>query len=173
MGQVFLAGMMGSGKSTLALTVADDLGIPAYDLDDRISAHGSLALPHSVDAASWKEVRIREAAELESFAYEPDGIVALGGGTLLAERAFDIIARLGTTIFLDVPVEELVHRVGVDPTRPLLSRCSTIKEVAEIMERLERERRPIYEKCNHTLVISAGEPLISTTMRLCDFVRRL
>ncbi len=173
MGHVFLAGLMGSGKTTLAQTVSQELGIPSYDLDERLSSRGSHGIPTTVDAASWQDFRIREAAELESFAFEPDGIVALGGGTLLSDRAFDLIERLGTSIFLDVPVEELVHRIGVDPTRPLLSQCSTLKEVEEILERLNRDRRKVYEMCNHTLQIISGEPLASTTMRLAEFVRRL
>ena len=84
------------------------------------------------------------------------GVVATGGGMVLAEENRRFMRETGRVFFLDVPVAELVRRLSRNPLeaqRPSLTGKSLTEEVADVLA----QRLPLYEEAHHRL--DAARPL--------------
>ena len=75
---------------------------------------------------------------------EHPGVLALGGGAILDPATqsllIDYVSKGGRVVFLDVSLNAVAPRVGLNAARPLLM-GNPRKQWAELME----ARRPIYE----------------------------
>jgi shikimate kinase len=71
-------------------------------------------------------------------------VVALGGGSLMNDTSWALVAGKAITIYLDVPFETIWDRIRKLPERPLASGRSH----DEVMTLFER-RRPRYEQALH------------------------
>jgi len=109
---------MGSGKSSVAFATAAVTGRMAIDLD-RVIEH---SYGHPI-AAIWEAegeagFRRRETAALREQLVGPV-VVALGGGALTDDGAWDLVKESACSVWLDAPVDVLWQRAGRDPGRPL------------------------------------------------------
>jgi shikimate kinase len=73
-------------------------------------------------------------------------VVALGGGTPVFYNHMEVLNAAGTTVFLDVSVVELAHRLEKDMDRPLINGKD---DVAEFVAKHLFERRPFYSLAQH------------------------
>lgn len=124
-GPVFLVGMMGSGKTTVGRCLAAREGAAFCDLDqrlERITGRAVAALFEQGEAG----FRALERAALRSLVAEPGFdaracVVATGGGVVIDPDNRATMRRAGSIVYLDVPTEELVRRLGAEAhARPLL-----------------------------------------------------
>jgi len=124
-GPVFVVGMMGSGKTTVGRCLAAREGAAFCDLDqrlERITGSTVAALFESGETG----FRALERAALRSLVAEPGFaaracVVATGGGVVIDPDNRATMRRAGTIVYLDVPVAELLRRLGDEVhTRPLL-----------------------------------------------------
>lgn len=111
--RVALAGPMGAGKSTVGRLLALRWGVPFVDLD--LEVGDILALFSSVGEAGFRH---RERSVLQRIVLGTEGVLALGGGTIVdpVNRAL-----LGgwRVVVLTGSVESLRARIGDAPGRPL------------------------------------------------------
>jgi shikimate kinase len=77
---------------------------------------------------------------------QDDVVVALGGGTPVFYNHMEALNAAGTTVFLDVSVVELAHRLEKDMDRPLIKGKD---DVAEFVAKHLFERRPFYSLAQH------------------------
>jgi len=120
--------------------VAAALGVPFRDTDADIEATAGKPIPDIFVDDGEETFRSLEreavAAALSSF----DGVLALGGGAILAESTRALL-RGHTVVYLSVELPEAVSRVGLGAGRPLL----TINPRATLKYLLE-QRRPLYQE---------------------------
>jgi shikimate kinase len=90
--------------------------------------------------------RAAVAAALESF----DGVLALGGGAVLAEPTRALL-RDHRVVYLSVELSDAVSRVGLGSGRPLL----TVNPRATLRFLLE-QRRPLYLEVATITVVTDG-----------------
>lgn len=158
---LFLTGMMGSGKSTVGRLLAERREAVFVDLDGRIERIFGTTVA-SLFAAGEDRFRARERAALVSLAAEPgfaqrSVVVATGGGVVIDPRNLETMHGVGTTVFIDVPVDELVarlhaaHETGV---RPLLQGGT---DLAATLSGLLTARTEAYAACR-VRVDGTGEP---------------
>ena len=148
-----LVGPPGAGKSTVGELVAASLGVPFRDTDADIEAVAGKPIPDIFVEDGEAEFRTLErsavAAALASFG----GVLALGGGAVLAEETRAALAG-HTVVYLSVELAEAVKRVGLGAGRPLL----TVNPRATL-KRLLDQRRPLYlEVATATVVTDARTP---------------
>src|SRR5581483_1507455 len=133
-----LIGFMGAGKSRSA-RLAAAAGAQTADTDALLEAELGMPIAEFFERHGEGEFRRREA-ELTARVLEAadGGVIALGGGAVLAEPVRRALAR-HVVAWLDVPLEVAWERVAGKGHRPLA-------RDREGFERLFRERAPLYRE---------------------------
>ena len=134
---VFLVGFMGSGKTTVGQALATLMGWRFIDLDRMIEAREGQAIREIFERRGEPEFRRLEHDAIAACRELSETVIALGGGAFVAEANRALIGTLGTTVWLDCPLEVCLARIGDDPARPLLGG-------GEAMRALFDRRRPTY-----------------------------
>jgi len=134
---VVLTGPMGAGKSSIGRRVAKKIGARFTDTDSVIVArHGAIA---NIFAEHGEEEFRRIEREVVAEAIADGGVVALGGGAVLAPETRELL-RQHLVIFLDVNEHTIASRIR-GAKRPLLNE----EDPVEAWRRIANARRPIYE----------------------------
>ena len=145
-----LVGPMGVGKSTVGRLLAERLGTGYRDTDDDIVAEQGRAIAEIfVDEGEPAFRAIEKAAVARSLA-EHDGVLALGGGSVLDADTRALLAGQ-RVLYLSMDVEEAVKRTGLNAARPLLA-VNPRKQWRELME----ARRSLYESIATAVVATDG-----------------
>jgi len=124
MNHLYLIGLPGSGKTTLGRQLAAYYGRAFLDLDAVIVAEAGQSIPAIFAAEGEAGFRAREAAALRAVAARPGPplVVATGGGAPCFHDNVAVLRASGFLLWLDVPLPELVRRLGRSRTsRPLLA----------------------------------------------------
>ncbi|WP_297260069.1 shikimate kinase [uncultured Desulfovibrio sp.] len=171
---IYLTGPRACGKTSLGRSLAAALGLPFVDTDHYLRERSGEEVAAIVAREGWEGFRRRESAILREVAAELEngpataetaaqdapsawrGVVATGGGMVLAEENRRFMRETGRVFFLDVPVAELVRRLSRNPLeaqRPSLTGKSLTEEVADVLA----QRLPLYEEAHHRL--DAARPL--------------
>ncbi|MFF4357844.1 shikimate kinase [Streptomyces sp. NPDC001604] len=148
--EVVLVGPMGVGKSTVGRLLAERLGVGYRDTDDDIvAAEGRTIAEIFVDEGEPVFRAIEKAAVHKALA-EHDGVLALGGGSILDADTRALLAGQ-RVVYLSMDVEEAVKRTGLNAARPLLA-VNPRKQWRELME----ARRSLYEEVATAVVATDG-----------------
>ncbi|MGH9520393.1 MAG: shikimate kinase, partial [Terriglobales bacterium] len=111
---LILAGFMGCGKSTVGRVLAQRLGWHFCDLDERIETAAGTTIPEIFRQRGEPAYRELERAQLLQALGEAvvrRTILALGGGTFAQPQNLEPVrAAAGCTVFLEVPMDELLLR---------------------------------------------------------------
>lgn len=147
---VVLVGVMGAGKSTVGRMLADRLGRPLRDTDeDIVEAAGKPISEIFIDEGE-DHFRALEKAAVESALEDHDGVLALGGGAILAPETRELL-RGHRVVYLEVGLADAVNRVGLGAGRPLLALNprATLKHLLD-------QRRPLYSEVATITVATDG-----------------
>lgn len=117
--KVFLVGFMACGKSTVARALGARLGWRAEDIDDLIEARERRSIADIFARQGEPYFRSVEREMLKLVIPLREVVVATGGGTFADPDNRSLIVRDGITVWIDVPLEELIGRIPVDGSRPL------------------------------------------------------
>lgn len=141
---VVLVGLMGAGKSTVGRRLAKRLGLPFVDSDHEIARAAGLSAAEVFEKFGEKEFRDGERRVVARLVEEEPRVIATGGGAFLHPETRALLDEKSITVWLDAPVEVLAERTGRRDTRPLLRDGDR----QEILEDLDRKRRPIYAEAD-------------------------
>jgi shikimate kinase len=142
---------MGCGKSTVARLLAQRLGRVFVDTDDVVVAREGMSISEIFERFGEPAFRAKESAALREVAVRTNVVVALGGGTLVAEENRALVARTGTSVYLRAKIATLEERLRHSSVRrPLLATTS----IATIVD----ERRAIYEAAERVVDVDARTP---------------
>ena len=149
--KIYLVGMPGSGKTTLGKQVAAALSLPFVDLDDEIEAHEGKTIPEIFTSRGEDYFRKTESALLQLWATgEKSFVMSTGGGAPCFYDGIEVINRSGVSIFIDVPIDQLVKRVAQKSDRPLLD-TKDQDELVQRMESFRRQRLTVYRQAKFVL----------------------
>lgn len=155
MSKIFLIGLPGSGKSTLGKQVAHHLHTRFIDLDTAIEVSQGRSVPDIFNANGEAHFRVLENQMLTACIHnQPDFVMATGGGTPCFYNNMPIMNNAGTTIFLDIPIVELVQRLeATNQGRPLLAGTNP-DQLLEKLRSLYETRLPYYQQAKITMRLS-------------------
>ncbi len=137
---VVLVGPPGCGKSTAAGLVAARLGVSARDTDDDVERVAGEPISDIFVTRGEEAFRGLERSAVATALAEHDGVLALGGGSVLDE-ATRALLRGHRVVFLDVGIKDAASRIGLNRDRPLLLGNPRAQWI-----RLMEARRPLYEE---------------------------
>ncbi|MEU4481302.1 shikimate kinase [Micromonospora sp. NPDC023966] len=145
-----LVGAPGSGKTTVGQALAAALGVEFRDTDTDIEQLAGKPIPDIFVDEGEEHFRTLERAAVAAGLASHAGVLALGGGAVLAEE--NRAALIGhTVVHLSVELPDAVKRVGLGSGRPLLALNprATLKHLME-------QRRPLYTEVATATVRTDG-----------------
>ena len=145
MNNLILIGMMGCGKSTVGRLAAEKLGLAFVDTDERIERASGRTIPEIFASEGEEGFRIREHRALCEVSKESGRVIACGGGIVTRKENWDPMRQNSTVIYLRRDLSLL-------PTsgRPMSQ--------ANPVEKLYRQRAPLYEQLADLMVDNQGTP---------------
>ena len=155
---VSLVGLMGAGKTAVGRALAERLGVRFADSDDAIEEAAAMSIPEIFELYGEAFFRDREAEVVARLLDGPPMVLSTGGGAWMSEATRRQIERRATALWLDAPVELLWQRVRHRDTRPLLRNA----DPRGTLERLHRERAPIYAAAPLRLAVRAEDDIAET-----------
>lgn len=147
---VVLVGPPGAGKTTVGTLLAARRGVTFRDTDRDVETATNTTIGELFVDRGEKEFRALERAAVRDALKGHDGVLALGGGAVLAPETRALL-RGHRVVFLDVGVAQAADRVGFNRSRPLLA----VNPRAELT-RMLAERRPLYEEVASVVVQTDG-----------------
>ncbi len=150
--KLYLIGLPGSGKSTLGKKLADEAVVPFIDLDQAIEQESGKTVSSIFSEQGEEYFRSLEAVALRQQSKIEKFVMACGGGTPCFHGNMDFMNASGKTIFLNVPVSEIVNRFAgtqEHQLRPLLME-SDPRKLSEKLTGLLDVRKPFYSKADLT-----------------------
>ncbi|HEX8630012.1 MAG TPA: shikimate kinase [Catenuloplanes sp.] len=148
-----LVGPPGSGKTSTGLALAELLGVGFRDTDADIEETAGKSIPDIFVEDGEDHFRALERTAVAAALSSHDGVLALGGGAILAESTRLALAG-HRVVFLSVELTDAVKRVGLGMGRPLLSinPRATLKYLMD-------QRRPLYQAvAGHTVKTDGRTP---------------
>jgi shikimate kinase len=137
--RVVLIGPPGSGKSTVGRLLADRFEVAFRDTDADVEAVAGKSVGDIFIEEGEERFRELEAEAVRRALAEHDGVLALGGGAILAEATRELLAG-HSVVYLEIGLSQAVQRVGLASARPLL-----VLNPRSQLKKLMDARRPIYE----------------------------
>lgn len=135
--KIYLVGFMAAGKTTVARALAGRLGWRAEDIDELIEARERRTVADIFARSGEPYFRALERDILRLLLPLRHVVVATGGGTFMDPDNQKAINMDGVSVWLDVPLEELIARMPADGRRPLAADRAQ-------MERLYAVRQAAY-----------------------------
>lgn len=136
-----LVGLPGTGKTTTGRALAERLGVPFADSDDLVELRDGRTVRAIFDQDGEPAFRAAEAEVIAAALREFEGVLALGGGAILAAATRAALVTSGVpVVLLRAELATLSARVGPAQSRPLLA-GNPVGRLAT----LAAERQPLYE----------------------------
>ncbi len=161
--KIYLVGFMASGKSSVARALAARLDWQFEDVDELIERRERLTIADVFARHGEAYFRGLEREILRLVQPLRHVVVATGGGTFADADSRALIALDGVSVWLDVPLVELIPRIPLDGRRPLAA------DRLE-MEQLYNQRLAAYRQAH--LRVDAGrgsvEELVDAILEWLD-----
>ncbi len=155
MDNLILIGMPGSGKSTVGVVLAKALGLRFLDVDLVIQEREGALLQELIDQRGVERFLDLERDAILSLDCRGT-VVAPGGSCVCREESIAQMRRLGTVVYLQLPLEDVAGRI-----RNLASRGIALAP-GQTLADVYRIRVPLYERCAHITVPAGGQSLAET-----------
>ena len=153
---IALIGMRGCGKSTVGGLLATVLGGECVDTDELIADRAGRSIAVIFQDEGEAGFRERERDAIAKACRTTPAVISVGGGAVLDDRNVDALRSVASVVWLTAEPEVLHRRITSDPTtpenRPALTNQPGIAEV----DRLLRQRTPLYEKAADFAINTAG-----------------
>ncbi|MCI6154650.1 MAG: shikimate kinase [Bacteroidales bacterium] len=148
---VFLVGYMASGKSTVGRKLARRMGREFLDTDIFIERRFRKSVADIFVSEGEEPFRRRETMVIEELSGYPNAVIATGGGLPCHHNNMDLMNQCGTTVYLKLPISNLVDRIELcKRTRPSV-RELTGEALREHVTRAMALRAPIYEQAQYII----------------------
>jgi len=146
--KIYLIGFMAAGKTTVGQQLAHRLGWRFEDIDDLIERRERATIAEIFSRHGEPYFRQAEREILQLLVPIRHVVFATGGGTFADDKNRAIINRDGASVWLDVPLQDIVDRLPIHAQRPLVTERSAL-------EQLYRARADSYRQAH--VRIAAGQ----------------
>ena len=161
---ILLIGLPGCGKSTVGALAAERLGWAFSDMDETVESIAGRTIKE-LFADGEECFRDVETQACRLLAQRSRTVLAAGGGVVKREQNIALLRPSCRIVFLDRRAQEIVRDVDTQ-TRPLL------RQGAEQVFALERERRPLYLAAAEQVLTGDLTPNEAAQM-ICQWAKEL
>lgn len=163
--KIYLVGFMASGKSTIGRALAARLRWRAEDVDDLIERRERRTIAEIFAKQGEPYFRSVEREILRILQPIRHVVVATGGGTFADPENRAMINMDGVSVWIDVPLADLIPRIPLDGRRPLAANRAEL-------ERLYLARVDTY-RLAHVRVSASRMPVAVTVDRILETIHQL
>lgn len=160
---VILVGMSGAGKSTLGVILAKRLGYEFMDTDLLIQKKYKMLLQEIIDTLGREEFANREETVITELQCHRT-VISTGGSVIYFDKAMKNLKKQGIVVYLAVPFEEIIRRIGSAENRGIL-----IPE-GFTLEDVWKQRDPLYRKYADIVLDIQKEETETTVKRLKEAI---
>ncbi len=160
--KIYLVGFMAAGKSSLARALAERLQWHVEDIDDRIELREQMTISEIFSQRGESHFRLVERAVLAEMLPLGHTVIATGGGTFVDPDNQAAINANGASIWIDVPLAQIISRLSPDKRRPLASNRAQLEQLYAL-------RQSAYAQA-HLRLDGAGEPIGELVDRAVDWL---
>ncbi len=148
MQKIFLIGYMGSGKTTIGKSLAQKLNLQFVDLDLFIENRYRKKINDIFAERGETVFRELERKTLQEVAQFENVVVSTGGGTPCFFDNIELMNRLGHTIYLQVPIDELAARLELCKLNRPLVKDKNLTEIKEFVTQSLSKREAYYNRAS-------------------------
>ncbi len=146
--KIYLVGMPGSGKSVIGKNLALHFDLPFVDLDTAIEVVEGKSVQDIFKEDGEAHFRQKEAEQLRELSSSTAGFVmATGGGAPCFHSGMEVINQNGVSVYLNVPLPELLKRNSKNTSRPLLQDEDVEKKLVALLA----VRGSVYQQATFTV----------------------
>lgn len=160
---VILIGMPASGKSTVGVILAKMMGYDFTDTDLLLQKKHGKKLTEMIRLYGIPTFLDMEAAVCEELNLTHT-VIATGGSVVYRDNAMQHLKRLGTVVYLDVPLPELEKRLHNMKAR------GVVLEEGQSLQDLYKERCVLYQTYANLSVSEGIDSLEDTVSRVYEAV---
>lgn len=146
MSSILLIGMPMCGKSTNGSLLSKSLNLEYMDTDEEIERIEGTNIPSIFALKGKNYFRNLESSILDDVKLKHRFVISTGGGTPMFFNNMEKLKKIGTTIFLNTPLNILEERLKSSHNRPLL-----IKAGKNALSKLYNERLKVYRNADFTI----------------------
>ena len=139
---ICIIGLMGSGKSIIGKDLSKHLNIKFYDTDKEIELKTKKSINKIFKEDGEKYFRDIEEKICIKLLGQDNCVISLGGGSIINKNIRKVIKKNSYSIYLQVKLINLMHRLKSSKKRPLLNKKDNKKE---LLEDLYNDRKKFYE----------------------------
>ncbi len=144
---IILIGPPGAGKTSVGKALARKLSLNFLDSDKVVEEKSGKSIPEIFITDGEPAFRQMEKAVVIDLIENQDGVIALGGGSVMDLEVSKRLLPMANVVFLDVSISNAAPRVGFNRDRPLLLGNPRQQWIA-----LMEKRRSTYEALAKTRV---------------------
>lgn len=146
---IVLIGMPGSGKSTIGVLLAKRLGLGFIDTDLLIQQEAGRTLQAIVDHEGYQALRRIEEQVLLKLEVQHQ-VISTGGSAVYSEQAMQHLKTDAVVVFLDIPLDIMLERIGDYSSRGISRRPG------QSLEDLFTERFGLYSRWADIVIECVG-----------------
>jgi len=117
---IILIGPPGAGKTSVGKALAKKLSLNFLDSDKVVEEKSGKSIPEIFIIDGEPAFREMERAAVIDLIENQDGVIALGGGSVMDLEVSKRLLPMANVVFLDVSISNAAPRVGFNRDRPLL-----------------------------------------------------
>jgi len=151
--RLVFVGAPGSGKTTIGKQVAEKLSVEFIDVDNEIEMDEKTTISEIFVKKGEAYFRQLERAKISELLNSFDGVLSLGGGSVLDESTRQALA-IAPVVWLKVSSGDASSRVGLGLSRPVL-----MGNVRSTLVKLLEERTPLYEEVADWEIDTSGKSI--------------